>query len=188
MFKQICRVGIVGGLLLFAATAQAKTSPDYSAGYHDGCTSSKGNYTRSAYKYRHSGAYHRGWRKGKRSCRRYRSSKRKVHRASKHYTKNCTTEVPWVAFRKGWDDGYRSAKGKYYRNSSGCAAYRRGWVNGYRSCHCAVRRTPDSYTEGYYSGCTSSAGDEEIMNEGYYQTSPRYRKGWREGYNDCLSL
>ena len=188
MLRHIVRWGIVSGLLLFAGVAQAKTSPDYRAGYNDGCSSSRGHYTRSAYKYRHSSTYHSGWRKGKHSCTRHRTSKRKVRRRYQYRAKKCNTEAPWVAFQHGWDDGYRSAKGKYRYSDRGCASYRHGWVSGYRSCHCAAQRRPDSYVEGYHDGCASRAGGEEIKEEGYYQTSPRYHKGWMQGYEDCQSI
>ncbi len=183
--KSIVRLVLLGTLVFWGTATYAKGSLDYRAGYNDGCSSSRGHYTRSAYKYRHSSSYHSGWRKGKRSCTRHGTSKRKAHRTRQYHTKSCNTEAPWVAFQHGWDDGYRSAKGQYRRNSRGCASYRYGWVSGYRSCHCAELRRPDSYVEGYHDGCTSRAGGETIIEEGYYQTSLRYHKGWRQGHNDC---
>jgi len=187
MTKILVRIMIVGVLLLSGSIASAKGSPDYRAGYNDGCSSSKGHYTRSAYKYRHSGAYHKGWRKGKRVCSKRRTFKRKVHHrpVKKQRTLRCNTETPWIAFQRGWDDGYRAARRGERTEPRGCASYRHGWVNGYRNCHCSEQRRPDSYVSGYYDGCTTRAGEEEIKQEAYYQSSLRYRRGWTQGFSDC---
>jgi len=180
MIRRFVRMAVVGVLLFSGGAVQAKGTPDYRAGYHDGCSSARGHYTRSAYKYHHSGTYRSAWRKGKRSC-----SKHKVHHRRKQSTKRCNTEAPWVAFQRGWDDGYRSAKGQYRRSARGCASYRHGWVSGYRSCHCAAQRRPDSYVEGYHDGCVSRAWGENIREDKYRKSTPRYRKGWMQGYSDC---
>lgn len=183
--RQFLRIIVIGAMLFFGGLVQAKGSLDYKAGYNDGCSSSRGHYTRSAYKYKNSKSYHKGWRKGKRSCVKRKRTKRKARSSRKHYVKSCNTESPWVAFQRGWDDGYSSAKGRYRRSSRGCAAYRHGWVSGYRSCHCSDKRKAHSYTEGYNSGCISGAGGVDIKDEGYYRSSSKYRKGWNQGYRDC---
>jgi hypothetical protein len=95
--------------------------------------------------------------------------------------------VPWTAYRKGWDDGLRSAKGRFRIDRRGCVAYRRGWVNGYRSCHCGDLKKPDSYAEGYYQGCASTH-DIVIRDGYYYRTSPGYKHGWVQGYRDCRGI
>lgn len=173
-------------MIIFSTAAHAKTSPDYRAGYNDGCSSSKGHYTRSAYKYRHSRVYKMAWRKGKRICKKYKKPNRKIRHktVARNGTKRCATEAPWVAFQRGWDDGYRSAKGRYISDSRGCAAYRRGWVSGYRSCACKDSRDKDKYTSGYYHGCMNSYGyGTEINNN----DSSAYRRGWKQGLEDCSS-
>ncbi len=194
MSKNIIKVFIIGILLLFGGTIEAKTSADYTAGYHDGCSSAKGHYTRSRYKYANSSRYHRGWLKGKRACAKKRpvknTKKRKKvvrHTKSRNNVGVCNTEIPWTAFRRGWDDGLRSAKGRFYVDRRGCAAYRHGWISGYRSCHCGDLKKPDSYAEGYYQGC-SSTNDTMIRDDYYYNRSSKYRKGWIQGYRDCRSI
>jgi len=106
---------------------------DRKAGYNDGCSSGKGHYTRSVYKYRHSKAYHSGWRKGKRACARKVKSRR--HTRVRH-VRSCNTEVPWEAFRRGYVDGFNAAKRGSQRHGKGCSEYHRGWESGYRSCGC----------------------------------------------------
>ena len=175
-----------------AKPAQTGTSADAKAGYHDGCSSARGHYTRSRYKYAHASRYRHGWLRGKRAC--ARTKVRKHHRvrhprAYHHRRKvgSCNTEVPWVAFRRGYDHGYRSAKGHFYVDRRGCAAYRRGWVSGYRACHCPDRQKPDSYASGYAQGC-SSVSSLKIRDDLYYQTSRGYRHGWIQGYRDCRGM
>ncbi len=192
MKKSFAKVLLIGLLLLLGGSMEARVSSDYTAGYNDGCLSARGHYTRSAYKYRHSTHYHKAWLKGKRVCltkRKYTKKKRKkiTHRRKRAYVGPCNTEVPWVAFRKGWDDGLRSAKGRFYVNRRGCAAYRRGWISGYRSCHCGELKKPDSYAEGYYQGC-SSANDIKLRDDYYYGKSSGYRKGWIQGFRDCRGI
>jgi hypothetical protein len=172
-----------------AVQARSSSTPDYQAGYDDGCSSAKGHYTRSAYKYRHSSRYHSGWLKGKKGCVKRKVTKRKVrrHRTKKTYYKSCNSEVPWTAFRRGWNHGNRSAKGRFYVDRRGCAAYRQGWVNGYRDCHCGDLKKPDSYAEGYYAGCVS-VSSFKIRDDYYYTTRSGYRHGWIQGYKDCRGI
>ena len=167
----------------------ASSTSDKTAGYNDGCRSAQGHYTRSAYKYSHSKVYHRAWRQGKRSCVRKKKKVRHHHvRRHKvtHYSP-CNTEVSWVAFRRGWRHGNRSARGHFYVDRRGCAAYRRGWINGYRDCHCGDLKKPDSYAEGYYAGC-SSVFSLRIRDDYYYRTRSGYAHGWIQGYKDCRAV
>ena len=168
---------------------QASASADAKAGQHDGCSSARGHYTRSAYKYSHSKVYHRAWRKGKRSC--VRTKKKIRHHHVRHHkvthSSPCNTEVSWVAFRRGWNHGNRSAKGHFYVDRRGCAAYRRGWINGYRDCHCGDLKKPASYAEGYYAGC-SSIFSLRIRDDSYYRTHSGYAHGWMQGYKDCRAV
>ncbi len=166
------------------------STPDSSAGYHDGCQSARGHYTRSAYKYSHSEAYHRAWLRGKRACARKKTTKtRRVRR--KHTTKAAvcdrTQENSWDAFRRGWRDGLRSAKGGLRVDRRGCAPYRRGWISGYRSCKCPASRRPDTYDRGYYHGC-SSVIDFQVKDEYQFLHSAPYWKGWNQGWRDCLRI
>ncbi|NKQ40784.1 MAG: hypothetical protein HF962_04355 [Sulfurovum sp.] len=190
MTKEFLRILIVGMLLFFASLAQAKGNPDYRAGYNDGCSSGKGHYTRSAYKYRYSSSYKSAWRKGKRTCTKRSKTKRKIRRKPvvKSYAKSCSTEVPWEEFLRGWDDGLRSAKGRYTKERKGCASYRHGWVSGYRSCQCVDDRRVDTYVEGYHSGCKSSTEKDMIRNDSYFQSSPKYHQGWTQGFKDCEKI
>ncbi len=170
-----------------AKPARTDISADAKAGYHDGCSSARGHYTRSRYKYAYSSIYHREWLRGKRAC--VRTGVRKQHRVH-HHTRTygtCNSEAPWIAFRRGYDHGYRSAKGHFYADRKGCAAYRRGWVSGYRACHCPDRQKPDSYAGGYVQGC-SSTHELKIRDDLYYRTSRSYYYGWNQGYKDCRSL
>jgi len=133
--SRICKV-ITSWIFAFGMLYAAGAGSDRLAGYKDGCSSAKGHYTRSQYKYRYVKAYHDGWRKGKRSCiykgrsHRYTGIKRSYH---------CNTEVSWDAFRRGYDDGVRAAKRGIQRHARGCAEYHRGWESGYRSCTCISR-------------------------------------------------
>lgn len=167
----------------------ASGTSDKTAGYNDGCRSARGHYTRSAYKYSHSKAYHNAWRKGKRSCVRKKKKirRRHVHRRKATRYRPCNTEVSWVAFRRGWNHGNRSARGHFYVDRRGCAAYRQGWINGYRDCHCDDLKKPDSYAEGYYAGC-SSIFSLRIRDDYYYRTRPGYAHGWLQGYRDCRAV
>ena len=169
-----------------AKPAQVAQSADAQAGYHDGCMSGRGQYTRSAYKYKHSKVYHRAWRKGKHSCAR---KKKRVHRRYRKVPRHrsCNQEVPWVAFRRGWNHGNRSARGDFYVDRRGCAAYRQGWISGYRDCHCGTLKNPNRYAEGYYAGC-SSIFSLKIRDDYYYRTSLGYAKGWIQGYKDCKAV
>ena len=182
-------IKIIAVLSVVLSGVHAGASSDGRAGYHDGCRSAHGHYTRSTYKYKHSKTYHRQWRKGKRSCA---HPKKKVirhrHRA-KHVTlqRSCKTQVSWEAFRQGWKHGNRSARGHFYVDRSGCAAYRQGWVNGYRDCHCGEHKKPDSYAEGYYAGCSSTVS-LKIRDNYYYKTRAGYRHGWVQGYQDCRGV
>jgi len=182
-------IKIIAVLSVVLSGVHAGASSDGRAGYHDGCRSAHGHYTRSTYKYKHSKTYHRQWRKGKRSCA---HPKKKVirhrHRA-KHVTlqRSCKTQVSWEAFRQGWQHGNRSARGHFYVDRSGCAAYRQGWVNGYRDCHCGEHKKPDSYAEGYYAGCSSTVS-LKIRDNYYYKTRAGYRHGWVQGYQDCRGV
>ena len=182
-------------VLLSSGLVQARSAnvSDTKAGYNDGCQSARGHYTRSAYKYRHSTRYHSGWRKGKRACARKRHAVKKRHTPKKrHHVKrrtrthyaSCNSEVSWIAFRRGWTHGNRSAKGHFRVDKRGCAAYRQGWVNGYRDCHCGDLKKPDTYAEGYYAGC-SSVFSLKIRDDRYYRTRSGYRNGWKQGYRDC---
>ncbi len=191
----IARIVLIGALLLLGGTADAKMSSDSKAGYNDGCRSARGHFTRSAYKYRHSTRYHRSWLRGKKACAR-RHVKRTRHRVRhtttrRHHARTrygaCNTEVPWIAFRRGWAHGNRSARGRFYVDHRGCAAYRRGWVSGYRNCHCGELKQPDSYAEGYYAGC-SSVASLKIRDDYYYKTRSGYRHGWIQGYRDCRGM
>jgi hypothetical protein len=175
-------LGVLSVGFINAATLDTK------AGYSDGCRTAKGHYTRSAYKYKHSKTYHRGWLRGKRTCKRTRVKKhiRKRHVAKRTYS-SCNSEVPWTAFRRGWNHGNRSAKGRFYVDRRGCAAYRQGWVNGYRDCHCGDLKKPDSYAEGYYAGCVS-VSSFKIRDDYYYTTRSGYRHGWIQGYKDCRGI
>jgi len=185
--KKLLFVLTFGVFLLVPAYAQ--TTPDAKAGYHDGCRSARGHYTRSAYKYRHSSRYHRGWLRGKRACARTHARKRHVahHRRVRSHAAACNTETPWIAFRRGWRHGNRSARGHFYVDRRGCADYRRGWVSGYRNCHCGDLKRPDSYAEGYYAGC-SSVARVRIRDDYYYTTRPGYRRGWIQGWRDCRGI
>jgi len=169
-----------------ANPAQSGTS-DKTAGYNDGCRSARGHYTRSAYKYSHSKGYHRAWRQGKRSCVKKKIRHRHVRRHKVIHNRPCNSEVSWVAFRRGWNHGNRSARGHFYVDRRGCAAYRRGWINGYRDCHCGDLKKPDSYAEGYYAGC-SSTFSLRIRDDYYYRTRSGYAHGWVQGYKDCRAV
>jgi hypothetical protein len=177
-------------LVVSIATMQGGTS-DSNAGYSDGCRTAKGHYTRSAYKYKHSKIYHKRWLRGKRACRKKTVKKhvRKRHatKTTKRKYRSCSSEVPWTAFRRGWNHGNRSAKGELEVDPNGCAAYRQGWVNGYRDCHCDDRRKPYTYAEGYYAGCMSVAS-VKIRNEDYYRNRSGYHHGWTQGYQDCQGV
>jgi len=195
--KLFVRMGLI--VLLAVGVAGAKTpagSADSRAGYHDGCSSARGHYTRSRYKYAHSKSYHRAWLRGKRKCAhrpKARHHRLKRHHARRHHTHTrrhvapCNTQVPWEAFRRGWDHGYRSARGHFFVDRRGCAAYRQGWVSGYRACHCPDRQKPDSYASGYAQGCSSTA-HLKIRDNLYYKRSRSYRHGWIQGYRDCRGI
>ena len=119
-------------LIVVFSIGLAYANSDSKAGYRDGCSSVRGHYTRSNYKYTHSLNYKAAWLKGKRVCRRH-------HRHYKHHrvVKKCASSPAWVLFKKGYDRGYAAARaGRKFRHISGCLEYRRGWVAGYRSCHC----------------------------------------------------
>jgi len=185
--KKVIKIMAVLSVVLSGVYAGA--SSDGRAGYHDGCRSARGHYTRSSYKYQHSKTYHRQWRKGKRHCARPRKKvvRRRHHvKRTVHY-RPCNTQVPWEAFRRGWRHGNRSARGHFYVDRRGCAAYRQGWVNGYRDCHCGDLKKPDTYAEGYYAGC-SSTFSLKIRDNYYYKTRAGYRHGWIQGYQDCRGL
>ena len=175
--------------VLMAGLVQAKVVSDSKAGYNDGCRSARGHYTRSAYKYRHSTRYHQSWLQGKKACsKKHTARKRTVrrrHTARKYVA--CNIETPWIAFRRGWTHGNRSARGHFYVDRRGCAAYRQGWVSGYRNCHCGNVKNPDTYAEGYYAGC-SSTFRTTIRDDYYYSTRSGYRKGWQQGYRDCQGM
>ena len=109
---------------------------DSKAGYRDGCSSARGHYTRSNYKYKNSWEYKANWRKGKKACTKY---KRKHHRYHRHHkvARKCFARPAWVLFRMGYDRGYAAARaGRKIRRISGCLEYRRGWLAGYRACRC----------------------------------------------------
>ena len=174
--------------LTFALTQAALgTVADRQAGYHDGCRSARGHYTRSAYKYSHSKRYHRGWRQGRRACARKTKVRHPHHASRKIRYRSCNSAVPWKAFQRGWYHGNRSARGHFHVDHGGCAAYRQGWVNGYRDCHCGDRKNPHNYAEGYYAGCMSIYS-VPIRDDYYYQNYSGYRNGWRQGYQDCRSV
>jgi hypothetical protein len=44
---------------------------NYNLGYRHGCRTSEYRYTKNSYKFRNSSSYRRGWRAGRRACRRY---------------------------------------------------------------------------------------------------------------------
>jgi hypothetical protein len=165
------------------------STPDAHAGYADGCQSARGHYTRSRYKYRHSTLYKQQWRKGYRACKR--KKRTRTHRVKRPHTSalRCdkTTENPWDAFRRGWRDGLRSAKGHFRVDRRGCAPYRRGWISGYRSCKCPKTRRADTYDRGYYHGCNSVI-EYKIKDEYQFGRSVPYRNGWNQGWRDCRSI
>jgi hypothetical protein len=184
LLTKLLIIGLVFGTMLHARPA---ASSDAKAGYNDGCRSARGHYTRSAYKYKHSGAYHKGWLRGKRACKRRKTLKRDRKRHTSKRYRSCNTEVPWEAFRRGWEHGNLSARGRFRVDRNGCAAYRQGWVSGYRDCHCNDLKKPDSYAEGYYAGCVS-APQLTIRDDHYHRTQAGYREGWKQGYKDCRAM
>jgi len=121
-------------IVLFGVTLSYANS-DSLAGYNDGCSSSRGHYTRSAYKYVHSLSYRSHWKKARRVCRSVKP-RHKYHRKHK-YIHKCNTLTAWDQFKKGYDNGRQAAKrGHKIERISGCLEYRRGWVKGYHSCKC----------------------------------------------------
>jgi len=192
--RSFLAVALLVGLTSAHPSGRPISTPDSSAGYHDGCQSARGHYTRSAWKYRHSTAYHRAWLQGKRACARKHTkkrTKRRHHVRRKHPVKTAvcdrTDENSWDAFRRGWRDGLRSAKGHFRVDRRGCAPYRRGWISGYRSCKCPQNRRPDTYDRGYYHGCNSVI-EFKIKDEYQFLNSTPYRKGWNQGWRDCLRI
>ncbi len=175
-------------LIMSIGWIHASTTSDKAAGYDDGCRSARGHYTRSAYAYRHSQAYHRAWRRGKRHCTSAHPRKhRRRHSRSvrRHY--DCTTTVPWLDFQRGWRQGSHASRAHTYATRRGCGAYRRGWIDGYRNGRRAKHAPKNQYVAGYTSGC-SSVESSWIRNDTYYQKYARYRQGWHQGYTDCRSL
>ena len=106
------------------------------------------------------------------------------HARHQRYARTCDNINAWDAFRLGWRDGLRSARGKFRIDRHRCDAYRKGWVGGYRSCHCDHGNRPGSYPAGYHQGCASTH-DLKIRDDYYYERSRRYREGWIQGYRDC---
>ncbi len=122
-------------------------SMGFSAGYDDGCLSAKGNFTKSTFAYDNIPEYKKGWILGNKECKAISASSNqtvKPKKRYKHYSKRrkkhkrysrCKSN-PWITFSRGWDDGYRSARGRWKKLSNRCAEYYRGWYEGYNHCKC----------------------------------------------------
>jgi|GEM_PF-6623462 hypothetical protein len=139
------------GLLLLTTYRLSAEMIDYAAGYDDGCSSARGHFSKSSFAYENVPSYKKGWLKGKEECKvkhSKRTSHKRKHIKTKRYVKpkiqdnglatyGCRANA-WVTFSKGWDDGYRSARGRWKKIANRCPEYYRGWDEGYNHCKCEV--------------------------------------------------
>jgi hypothetical protein len=142
--------------ILFLVQILSAEIMDYAAGYGDGCMSAKGDFSKSRFAYENIPSYKKGWLKGNQECKSTKSDKKrtqtdKKYKKSRHYSKrkNRKSRVktkryrtyrcrsnPWLTFNRGWNDGYRSAQGRWRKLSNRCSEYYRGWYEGYNHCKC----------------------------------------------------
>lgn len=147
----------------------------YRQGYRDGCQSARGTETKSLKAYQHSAPYRRGWDQGFGRC------------------KPPSDKQSHDDYRRGFDDGCRTAGGHYrkdkrrYRNNR---QYRRGWESGRRHCirpdnASGTLHLPDDYRRGYRQGCRSARDHFRQRDPVLYRNNREYRRGWQTGKQHC---
>ena len=143
----------------------------YRRGYNDGCSSARGVWRKNSTAYRNIGVYRNGWNAGWRACR---------------AKKPQAIGVGWNSYARGYSDGCLSAKGSWHKNIRAYnlfVAYRRGWTNGWRACRKPIN-TWNSYSRGYSDGCSSARGIWR-KNLTAYRRFAAYRNGWNAGHRAC---
>ena len=157
---------VIGGTLLYSAP------PAYNKGFSDGCQSAKrGVIIRRPALFRNNLNYRNGWFAGKRRCRKVMLNPNKWN------------------YNRGYRDGCSSARGNWRKNKAAyrtVVAYRNGWNVGWRTCKkpSAVGAGWNSYARGYSDGCRSARGSWR-KNIRAYNRFAAYRRGWNAGWRTC---